>query len=89
MKADITMKQMYYNAGILNFFFRSQSHNAFNEIFDSVEESNEAIFEAMENYTEDLDDLEEMLYNGTLGEIVETLGLTLIQNEDEDEDEDE
>lgn len=86
MKANISINQLYYNASIMNFFFRTQSENTFNELLENVEESNSEIFEAIENYSDDLDEVEEMFYNDSIEEIAQNLGLTLIETEEETEE---
>ena len=86
MKAEITIKQLYFNSSILNFFFRTQAENTFNELFEKVAESTEQVFEAIENYSDDLDEVEEMFYNDTIEEICGTLGLTIEGEEEETND---
>lgn len=83
MKAEITMSQLYSNCSLLNFFFRTQSENTFNELFDSVEESNREVFDAIENYSDDLDEIEELFYNESIQELADIFCLTLINDEDE------
>ena len=82
MKAELTIKQLYYNSSMMNFFFRTQAENTFNELIEKCTESNDEIFNAIENYSDDLDDVEEMFYNDSIEEIAEALGLT-IEEEDE------
>ena len=82
MKAELTIKQLYYNASIMNFFFRTQAENTFKELVEKCEESNDAIFESIENYTDDLDTIEEMLYNDSIEEIATELGLTISEEEE-------
>lgn len=86
MKAELTIKQLYYNASIMNFFFRTQSENTFNELIEKCEESNDEIFEAIENYSDDLDEIEEMMYNDSIEEIATELGLTIEEEEEEEEE---
>ena len=86
MKAELTIKQLYYNSSIMNFFFRTQSENTFNDLIEKCEESNDEIFNAIENYSDDLDDVEEMFYNDSIEEIAESLGLTIEEEEEEEEE---
>ena len=86
MNAQVSISQLYYNKSILNFFFRSQSEDEFNNLFDSVEEEREDVFNAIENYSDDLDNIEEMFYSKSIEEIISNLGLTAIELE-EDADE--
>ena len=85
MKAEITIKQLYYNSSIINFFFRTQSENTFNELLEKCTESNDEIFNAIENYSDDLDEIEELFYNESLEDIAEELGLTIEEEEEEEE----
>jgi hypothetical protein len=85
MKVNLTISQLYYNVSILNFFFRTQAKNDFNKLFESVNESEQTVFEAIENYSDDLDEIEELFYNDSIEEICEQLRLTLIE-EDEQND---
>ena len=85
MKAELTIKQLYYNASVMNFFFRNQSENTFNELIEKCPESNDEIFNAIENYSDDLDEVEEMFYNDSIEEIAEALGLTISEEEEEEE----
>jgi len=84
MKAEISISQVYCNASLLNFFFRTQSENTFNELFESVEEENNQVFEAIENYCDDLDEVEELFYNESISELCEMFELTLISEEEEE-----
>ena len=81
MKAELTIKQLYYNSSIINFFFRTQSENTFSELFEAVEEPQSEVFEAIENYSEDLDEVEELFYNESIPDLCEIFGLTLTEND--------
>ena len=88
MKSDsLTVRTLYYNHSIMNFFFRTQAENTFEELFNKVEESVDEVIDAMEDYDNDLDTIEEMLYNDSIEDLAEAFGLTLIENENEDENE--
>lgn len=84
MNAELTIKQLYYNASIMNFFFRTQSENTFNELIEKCTESNDEIFNAIENYSNYLDEVEELFYNDSIEEIAEALGLTIEEEEEEE-----
>ena len=77
MRAELSVSQLYYNHSLINFFFRTQSEQTFNELFESVEEVQSKIFEAIENYSDDLDEIDKMFYNDSINEIAENLNLTL------------
>ena len=88
MKSDsLTVRALYYDHSIMNFFFRGQAENTFEELFNKVEESVDEVIDAMEAYDNDLDTIEEMLYNDSIEDLAEAFGLTLIENENEDENE--
>ena len=87
MKVELTIKQLYYNASIMNFFFRTQAENTFNELVEKCDESNDEIFNAIENYSDDLDTIEELMYNDSIEEIATELGLTILEEEEEEEEE--
>lgn len=78
MKAEITLNQLMANNSLMSFFFRKQAQITFKELLDSVQESSEEVFSSMEYYSEDLDEIEEILYNNNIEEIAEILGLTII-----------
>ena len=90
MKSDsLTVRALYYNPSIKGFFFRTQAENTFEEIFNKVEESAAEVINAMEGYDDDLDTIEEMLYNDSIADLADAFGLTLLETyEDDDEDED-
>lgn len=79
MKTQITFSQLMANNSLMNFFFRKQAQTTFKELLDSVQESSVEVFSSMESYSEDLDDIEEILYNEDLDEIIELFNLTSIE----------
>lgn len=83
MKAELTLRQLCANSSIMDFFFRTQAENTFNELLEKCTESNDAIFNAIENYSDDLDEIEEMFYNDSLEEIANELGLSIEEEEEE------
>ena len=85
MKAELTIEQLHYNASLMNFFFRTQAENTFNELVEKCDESNDEIFNAIENYSDDLDEVEEMFHNDSIEEIAEALGLTITEEEEEED----
>ena len=82
MKAQLSISNLYYNKSLLNFFFRTQSEEEFNNLFTRVEEEREDVFNAIETYSDDLDDIEEMFYSDSIDEIISNLGLTAIEEEE-------
>lgn len=78
MKATITLQQLWFNATLLDFFFRKQARETFEEIIDltgareSESRFNE-LSEAIEGYYLDLDEFEEDCYNLSAQEILDQL----------------
>ena len=88
MKSDfLTLRKLYYNPDVFAFFLRSQSEETFKELLRNVKETANIACDLIEDYCDDLDTLEEMLYNDSIEELAEAFGLTLLETyEDEDED---
>lgn len=82
MTAEITMSQLWWNPYVMGFFFRNQAQDTLEELMDNVAESTPEVLDAIENYTDDLDEVEEILYNEPMSVIIETFGLTPIEDED-------
>lgn len=89
MTAEITVSQLYWNPSLMNFFFRSQAEDIFNEVMDRVTiDDKKKAFDYFESLFCDVDDMEEYLYDGDVDEIVDELadaGITVIMTEADDE----
>lgn len=79
MKAEITMSQLHNNASLMRFFFRTQSAKTLDELIESVDEFKADVFDAIENYSNDLDEIEELFYEEDVPELCEIFGLTLME----------
>jgi len=77
MKAEITVSNLYQNNSLMSFFFRTQAKESFEELIDAVNESNEEIFENIESYSDDLDEIEELFYNESISDLAEIFNLTI------------
>lgn len=88
MKAEITMRQLWWNPSVMGFFFRKQAQDTLEELMGKVEESTPEVLGAIENYTDELDEVEEILYNEPMSVIIGTFSLTPIDKGESDEDED-
>ena len=86
MNAEITMSQLWWNPSVMNFFFRDQAKNELEGLMDVVEESVAEVLDAIEDYSDDLDEIEEIFYNESTEDIIEMLGLTPIEIEDDEDD---
>ena len=84
MKAEITITQLYHNPSVMNFFFRSQAEKTFQELCDRV--NVRELFDAIEEYTDSVDELEELFYNESTAAILEELGLSSDEDNDYEED---
>jgi hypothetical protein len=78
MKVEVTMSEVYCNPSVLSFFFRNQAKDTFYELFKSTEEDYTEIFNAIENYSDDLDEIEELFYSESIEDLCEIFGLTLV-----------
>ena len=77
MKAEITVSNLYYNNSLMNFFFRTQAVESFKELIEAVNESNAEIFENIESYSDNLDEIEELFYNESISDLAEIFNLTI------------
>lgn len=89
MKAELTIRQLYYNPSILDFFFRTQSRRHFEELVEKSTEDSLVTLQRIEDNAEwdyeDLDELEEDFYDMSVEELAEQFGIDL-QEEEEDEE---
>ena len=79
MRTDVTLKQLYYNNSLLNYFFRTQAQDTFHELLDRAEDSIDDVLEHLGicfDYMY-LDDVEEIFYNDQVQEIADTYGISL------------
>lgn len=81
MKANVTFLQVYFNKSLSNFFFRTQAVETMDELLDRASDRRKAV-ELLNDYCdnnfEDLDELEELLYNDSVEDIAELVGIELI-----------
>lgn len=79
MKAEISLKQLYFNLPIANFFFRKQAWDTFEEMVhivrgNELESRFDELQEAIEGYYgDDLDVFEEECYSMSAQEILDQL----------------
>ena len=92
MRTEVTMTNLWWNPSLMGFFFRDQAKGSLEELVNKSSELNESVLEKIEDYAEandyDLDMIEEMFYEMSLGELAEEFEIEL-QEDDEDEEEDE
>lgn len=72
MVASITMRQLYYNPSLLNFFFREQAQRELENVIKAFDSTLDAL-DAIEEHFEDLDEFEEVCYSEDLPDILEML----------------
>lgn len=91
MKAEITFHQLYWNSSLLNFFFREQSSDTLEELFERAKINGKDLEEIIENYVDendiDVDTLEEMFYDMSIEELADDFGIELFDDEETEEDE--
>ena len=90
MKADVTISQVYWNRGLMNFFFRNQAEATLNDLIartDNPQGVLDQIDEFCETNEMSLDDLEEMFYDSGTSDIIEEFSLESYFSDEEDEEE--
>ena len=80
MRVEVTMSEVYSNYTLLSFFFRNQAKETFKELFESVQEDSSEVLNAIENYSDNLDEIEELFYSESISDLCEIFGLTLGAN---------
>lgn len=78
MKAEITMSQLWWNQSVRNFFFRKQAWETVEELMERVECSEatyNAVFDAIDDRYDNLDDMEEDFYNESVEDLIDMLEL--------------
>ena len=58
---------------------KKQIEANFQQLRESVQESTSKIFESIENYTHDIEDVKDLFYSNNVEEIAEILNLTIIR----------
>ena len=81
MRVEVTMSEVYSNYTLLSFFFRNQAKETFKELFESVQEDSLEVLNAIENYSDNLDEIEELFYSESIEDLCEIFGLTLISED--------
>lgn len=71
MKVEITTENLLSNRGLMNLFFSSQSIKTLLEVIESVEDDKRQVASNIEDYSEDLDEIEEIFYNESVEDIIE------------------
>lgn len=89
MKAEVTMSQVYHNPKtLMNFFFRTQAEETFEELMSKVTDTETAL-NRIDELFDDLDEVEEILYSESMKTIIMCFGLEDLIEDDDDEEEDE
>lgn len=87
MKAEITMHQLWWNHSVRNFFFRTQAWETVEELMERMEYSEatyNAVFDAIDDRYDDLDDMEEDFYNESVEDLIDMLELNEYVTEEVD-----
>ena len=90
MVANVTISNIYYNNGLRNFFWRTQSMDTLEELMSRSTMDEEDILQLLDGQTEeeDIDDVEEDFYSLSVEELAENYGIELEKDEDDEDDED-
>lgn len=85
MKAEITVKELYYNPAVKDFFFRAQAYDTLAELLDRAGDHQTTLdtideFAEIQNY--DLDELEELFYSEEVEDIADLIGIELEEEEE-------
>lgn len=83
MKADVTIQNIYWNRGLSNFFFRSQSYKTLEELVYQSAMSDRATLELLDEWSDglELDEVEEMFYSESVEAIAAEIGIELDEDE--------
>ena len=91
MKAEITLEQVYWNKGLMDFFMREQSRKTMEDLCDRAKIHTREVIETIDDFCEDAgiewEDLEEMFYDMSTEELAEYFGIKLFDDEETEEDE--
>ena len=88
MKANVTISPIYWNKSLGGFFFRDQAMRALEELVNRSVLSGEAVLQALNEETEDLDldDVEEDFYDSSVEELANEFDIPLLEEDEEDEE---
>lgn len=91
MKAEITLEQVYWNKGLMDFFMRKQSRKTMEDLCDRAKIHTREVIDTIDSFFEDegieWEDLEEMFYDMSTEELAEDFGIELVDDEETEEDE--
>ncbi|MCR5270573.1 MAG: hypothetical protein K6D91_06100 [Prevotella sp.] len=89
MKADVTISNIYWNAGLKNFFFRDQAFSTLEELVKRSTMGGQVTLNALDEVTNDMDidDVEETFYSESVESCAEEFGIELEEEEDDEDEE--
>lgn len=91
MKAEITLEQVYWNKGLMDFFMREQSRKTMEDLCDRATIHTREVINTIDGFCDDAgiewEYLEEMFYDMSTEELAEYFGIELVDDEETEEDE--
>lgn len=91
MKAEITLEQVYWNKGLMDFFMREQSRKTMEDLCERAKTDGGRVIEMIDafcwNKNIEWETLEEMFYDMSIEELAEYFGIELFDDEETEEDE--
>lgn len=88
----LTVKKLWYNLLVLNFFWRDKAQRTLSEVLSKGAGSNDDILDQIDEYYEDngddMDQCEEDFYSLSADELIEMIEIE-VRDEDEDDEDDE
>ena len=83
MKADVTMQQVWYNTGLLHFFFRQQAIDTLEELLNRSIYDWDTTLNIIDGQSDedsmDLSEIEEYCYNDSVEDVAERFSINLIK----------
>ena len=89
MKAEVTIRSIYWNNSLSDFFFRDQAYNTLEELVKRSAMNGQDTLDALDDATEDMniDDVEETFYSESVEYCAEEFGIELEEEEEEEDEE--
>lgn len=86
MKANVTLSQMWYNPSLMGFFMRKQAADTLEEFIsrahDKTGKTTDELLNILEDRYEDVDEMEEDMYNHSVEEIADIVGVSVTDAKD-------
>ena len=88
MIANVTIENLYWDKGLMTFFFRQQSENTLVEVLEKTTLHIQTALNFLDEYfaTYDIDYVEELFYSETAEYILDFIGMPYEQDDDDVEE---